>query len=513
MRKTLPAIVLLALCAAATPATQPAATPRYFAIEVVDDATGRGVPLVELKTVSNVRYYTDSAGLVAIDDPALMGRRVFFNVFSHGYEFPKDGFGIRGRALEVTPGGVARLQIKRLNIAERLYRVTGEGIYSDSVLLGRPVPIKQPLLNGQVVGQDSVQSVIYRGKIHWFWGDTNRQSYPLGHFGMAGATSPLPGKGGLDPSVGINLEYFVDDEGFSRPTAQHPPGMAAWLDAFTVLRDKDGQERLVARSLLVKGLGEPVGRWLVSFNDESNKFEPLWEIANDAPLQPQGHPVAVKEGGTDYIYYGVAFPCIRARADLENFRALQAYEGFTCLAPGTRYRKDGSTLDRAGDGKLVWGWKRDTAVLTDDQQDELVKAGKLKPDERWFRPRDVETGKPVLLKGGSVSYNAFRKRWVMVAMQGLGGPSFLGETWYSEADKPEGPWPWARKILTHDRYSFYNPRQHPFFDQEGGRVIFFEGTYASTFSRKEDPTPRYDYNQIMYRLDLSDPRLKLEPKD
>ena len=47
------------------------------------------------------------------------------------------------------------------------------------------------------------------------------------------------------------------------------------------------------------------------------------------------------------------------------------------------------------------------------------------------------------------------------------------------------------------------------FDQEGGRFIYFEGTYTGTFSRKEDFTPRYDYNQIMYRLDLSDPRLSL----
>jgi hypothetical protein len=48
---------------------------------------------------------------------------------------------------------------------------------------------------------------------------------------------------------------------------------------------------------------------------------------------------------------------------------------------------------------------------------------------------------------------------------------------------------------------------HPFFDQEGGRIIYFEGTYASTFSGNTNPTPRYDYNQIMYRLDLADPRL------
>jgi len=39
-------------------------------------------------------------------------------------------------------------------------------------------------------------------------------------------------------------------------------------------------------------------------------------------------------------------------------------------------------------------------------------------------------------------------------------------------------------------------------------MIYFEGTYASTFSGNEFPTPRYDYNQIMYRLDLSSPQLK-----
>jgi hypothetical protein len=61
--------------------------------------------------------------------------------------------------------------------------------------------------------------------------------------------------------------------------------------------------------------------------------------------------------------------------------------------------------------------------------------------------------------------------------------------------------------VTHDKYSFYNPTQHAFFDEAGGRVIYFEGTYTHTFSGHPVPTPRYDYNQIMYRLDLSDPRL------
>ena len=35
----------------------------------------------------------------------------------------------------------------------------------------------------------------YKGKIYWFWGDTSRLAYPLGHFGTAGAISELPANG------------------------------------------------------------------------------------------------------------------------------------------------------------------------------------------------------------------------------------------------------------------------------------------------------------------------------
>jgi len=94
------------------------------------------------------------------------------------------------------------------------------------------------------------------------------------------------------------------------------------------------------------------------------------------------------------------------------------------------------------------------------------------------------------------------------------GATALGEVWYSEADRPEGPWVHARKIISHanqpgDAHDFYNPTQHPFLDREGGRVIYLEGSYVNTFSGNPHPTPCYEYNQIMYRLDLSDPRLRL----
>ena len=51
-----------------------------FRIQVVEEETGRGVPLVELRTVNQVRYFTDSNGIVAFDEPGLFNRKVFFSI-------------------------------------------------------------------------------------------------------------------------------------------------------------------------------------------------------------------------------------------------------------------------------------------------------------------------------------------------------------------------------------------------------------------------------------------------
>jgi hypothetical protein len=196
-------------------------------------------------------------------------------------------------------------------------------------------------------------------------------------------------------------------------------------------------------------------------------------------------------------------------ATLEAVRDPARYEAYTPLAPGGRYRGPDTPLDRDASGRLRWAWKRNTEPITPAQQQELVTAGKMKRAESPFRLEDIETGEPIEAHRGSVRWNAFRKRWVMIAVQRGGSPSFLGEVWYAEAEALEGPWECAKKIVTHDRYSFYNPVHHAFFDQQGGRFIYFEGTYTHTFSgREEDATPRYDYNQILYRLDLADDRLR-----
>jgi len=481
---------------------------RYFTIEVVDAQTGRGVPMVELRTTNDIRYVTDSAGLVAFHEPGLMGREVFFSVSSHGYDVPADGFGFRGKRLRAVAGGKATIKIKRTNIAERLYRITGGGIYRDSVLLGRKVPIRQPLLNGRVMGQDSVQAALYRGKVYWFWGDTNRENYPLGHFATAGAVSELPASGGLDPGVGVDLAYFVDAKGFSRKMAPMKAKGMIWIDAVMTLPDKTGRQRMVCHYSRMKSLGERAEHGMMVFNDETDTFERFVEFPAATNVEPAGPPVRVDVKGQAYFYFAPsAYPTLRVRAEWAHVMNPKAYEAYTCLAPGVAYDKTSPKVDRDAAGKLVWSWKADTAHVDAFRQERLIKTGKINPAEAKLNLRDVETGKTVKAHRGSVRWNAYRRRWVMISCQSGGSSSYLGEIWYAEAPSPEGPWTSARKIVTHDKYSFYNPVHHAFFDQKGGRVIYFEGTYTHTFSAAKSATPRYDYNQIMYRLDLADPRL------
>ena len=498
----LPALLLgLQLCALGQAELPPSA---LFAIRVVDAETGRGVPLVELETVNHLRFYTDSNGTVAFREPGLMGRQIFFHVRSHGYEYPKDSFGYRGVRLKTTPGTEAVLKLKRLNIAERLYRVTGAGIYRDSRLLGRSAPIKQPLLNGSVFGSDSVVTAIYRGKLHWFWGDTNRPSYPLGNFHVPFATSLLPGVGGLDPGLGVNLTYAVGENGFAKEAARMPGKGPTWIDGLVVLPDKNRQPCLLAQYVKIKAPLTVYERGVVQFDDERQQFGHRAMFPKDAPLYPHGHPFLYRaDDRLEYVYFAGGMPLVRVRANVVGYLDPSRYETYTFLQPGT-----GSGVQRNPDGSLKFEWRAGQPKLDHKQVNKLIADKKITAGESPVHLIDIETGKPVLTQQGSVYWNDHRQRWVMVISQSFGS-SMLGEIWFAEAARPEGPWAYARKIVTHDDYSFYNPKQHPYFAKDGGRTLFFEATYTSTFSGNKHPTPLYDYNQVMYRLQLNDPRLNL----
>ncbi len=470
----------------------------YFEIQVVDSETGRGVPLVELSTVNHAAWWTDSAGRVAFNEPGLMGLEVYFHVRSPGYEFPEDGFHNRGVKLKPVAGGKSVIQLKRLNIAERLYRVTGQGIYRDTVLLGHPAPLQNPTLNGQVFGQDTVVAAPYRGRLYWFWGDTDRPSYPLGNFGVSGAVSEIPGRGGLDPGVGVDLSYFVDASGFAKAMCPNPGTGLRWLEGLMVVRDGHGGDCLVARMTEQKDVGEAQAWYLMKFNDEQKIFEPLhrWDFHES---HRSAHPFRARIDGSPYYYID---PDFRVPADLAALADSNRYEIFTCAAGDGKWRGASTEVDRDAEGRPRYEWKA-AGELKPGQMNRLVRAGKLKPEERWDYLLDVETGAPLMRGLECVAWNPFHQRWI----------AFLadrpGEAWFAESDTPTGPWGYARRVVTHGDYNFYNLAHHPFFDQDGGRLVYFEGTYTAAFSNAKTQTPRYDYNQLMYRLDLNDPRLDL----
>jgi hypothetical protein len=121
----------------------------------------------------------------------------------------------------------------------------------------------------------------------------------------------------------------------------------------------------------------------------------------------------------------------------------------------------------------------------------------------------VANGPGISAFASSVMWNPYRQRFSAVVQQQY-GVTFLGETWYAEADTPLGPWVFARKVVTHatSGYTFYNPDIIPFLSEAGGRIVFFDATYTKTYSSAQ-PTPRYDYNEMMYRIDLDDPAMAL----
>lgn len=405
---------------------------RYFVIQVIDEQTGRGVPLVKLKSLNEVTYWTDSAGIAAIDEPSLLGRDVFLAIRSDGYEYPRDRlFEQPGVTVRIEPGVRRQIKIRRTMIAERLFRLTGEGIYRDSIMAGLPAPTKEPLLNAQVLGQDTVSAAIYRGKIFWIWGDTIGTAYA--NFNATAAVSDLRD----NPAVAVNYHYFTDKQGHAKPMLPLPRQGLVWIEGLIPMKDGSGEERLVATYTRQNGLKFPDECGLALFDDNSQVFK-AW----------------------------IEMPCTKHHVSSHPF----LHNGYWYLYPSLRVRND---------------WK----AIQDHKQWEI---------------RSVQLP-PNIKRPSCVVWNNFRQRWILLLED-------TGKVFYAEAQMPEGPYGKAVEIIHHDHYNFYNVVTHAFFNQDGDRTIYIEGTYTDSFSDAKEKTPRYNYNQMMYRLDLDDPRLRVAEK-
>jgi hypothetical protein len=467
---------------------------QLFRIDLIDASSGRGVPLMELRAPDGASWWTDNQGIVAFDDLASMGRPLRFEVRGDGYRTldPK------GAALLLPqPGGRALIALERLDVAERLYRVTGAGLYRDSVRLGVPVPIRHPLVNAGVAGQDSVQALRYEGRLFWIWGDTPWLAHPLGNFHTSGATSELPEQGGLDPALGVDLTYFTGPDGNARAMTEIPGPGATWLTALVNVPDASGAETLFALYGKHTQVDPPEERGLARF-DRSRQLFLRERVLHDAmPVQLRGSALLVHGRDGDYVHYA---DDVRIPARAESLADPASWQSFS------PFPKPGSRAERTSAGEVRYAWR--SGVPGASEAD--LRARRLPPREALFgQVRDIASGKPVTVHANSTLASPFRGRFLRVFTELDGSPSRLGEIWYVEGDTPMGPWFLARKIVSHRSYSFYNPFLHPYFSQRGGRTLFFEGTYTAAFAREAQPTPRYDYNQIMRRIDLEDPRLML----
>lgn len=427
-------------------------------ITVVEKGSGWPVPMVELRTIHQVRFVSDNAGRIAFDLPELMGQETWFTVTSDGYEVPADGFGRRGVRLTPRPGESLKIEVHRTSIAKRLGRVTGAGLFGESQKLGLETDWKET----GVLGCDSVQNAVHNGRMYWAWGDTNFARYPLGIFDMSSATTAIKPLTNFEPPVRLKFDYFSDDAGRPRGVAKMAGEGPTWLSGYMGLSDKTNMKRLVAVYMKIKPPMEGYECGLCVWNEKTANFEHLrtvWtksEATPKHPPMPQGHPVIVDgDGDKKWAVFGDPFPKLRCPATFEAWQDPVNWESVTSQ----------ETLPSSPDGK------------------------------------------PIKAASGSIAWNEYRKRWVTIFMQSFGTPSAFGEVWYAEADSPYGPWGPAVKVLSHDNYTFYNPRLHPEFTPTDSPILLFEGTRSKTFANHPEPTPRYDYNQILYRVDLDDAKL------
>jgi hypothetical protein len=428
-------------------------------IEVVEAGSGWPVPLIELRTIHQVRFVTDNAGVIAFDLPELMGTETWFDVLGDGYEVSKDGFGNRGVRLTPEPGKTLKVEVNRSSIARCLGRLTGAGVFAESQKTGR----ERDWRESGVLGCDSVQNAVHRGRFFWLWGDTLLPGYPLGIFDSTSATTPVRALASFEPPLRVKFDYFTDAKGKPRGVAKMPGNGPTWLTAYVSLPDKKGTAHLVATYMKIKGHLEAYEIGLCVWNDSTENFDRLRGIwtrsdrAQKPPPLPDGHPAFWRdENGKEWVLFGNPFPKLRCPATFEGWA-------------------DAST------------WEP------------------LQPQESLAAAAGGSTVKP---HTGSIAWNPYRKSWVTIFMEASGKPSAFGELWYAEAPDPTGPWGPAVKVLSHRNYTFYNPRLHPEFTLPDSPILIFEGTYTQEFADRPPPTPRYNYNQILYRLDLDDPLLK-----
>ncbi len=445
------------------------------------------MPQVDLVMTDGTRYTTDDGGYIAFNRSGYLNTPDVFTVESFGYALPA------GNTVTLTPvlGTIATVTVNQTQIAERLYRATGANLYAATVELGLTPPIANPLSDANVSGQDTVQTVVYKNQLYWFFGDTGFTTGG-GNYRTTGATSQLLSQGGLDPNVGVNLNYFTSG-GVPKPmfpSSQFPANALYWLTSPLVVTNPSGNETMLAYWSEQNGL-TTLAHGIAVRDDANQNFDMLATVPLSTPDFPSGYVTTADFGGVTYFVFDNGIADLRVKADYADVTNPASYQTYTPLVAGTTFTETdafGDTnitstqINRDSHGNPIWAWQSNTDVLNNLEINALIGKGFLTSAQDPYQFLNISNpSQQPAFNSGSVTWNNYLNRWVSVAQQVFGN-SIGGEIWIAESPSLTGPWTYAEKIQTNaginNTETFYNIWQHTYYDQDS-QYLYYEGTYTN----------------------------------
>ena len=313
-----------------------------------------------------IRYVTDSNGVVAFDEPGLIGLQGLLPRQEPRLRVPQGRVRLPRQGARDPAGGLghARRSSGSTSPSGSTASPAG-GSIATAVLTGGRAPIARAGAErpGARLGQRA--STPSTGARSTGSGATpTGPGYPLGNFHVPGATSELPGRRRARPRRRGRPDLLRRRRRL-RPAdrARCPATGPTWIGGLVVLRDRDGRERMFADYVEDPPAAGDLRARAGRVRPRDRQLREGGHVPMDLRRTPASIPAAIRsstgDGGIDYVYYRSPYPLIRVPADPEALADPGGYEAFTCLAPGTRLEQRQARPRRRTAG-LRYAWKRNT---------------------------------------------------------------------------------------------------------------------------------------------------------
>ncbi len=430
----------LLLLAAASPSAVPVEN-APAALVIREKGNGRIVPALPFSTSFALRFVTDNDGVIALDDPDVIGHKTWFGILGFGYGLDKDFIGNAGFAFKPNAGEEEKREVKRTGKVVALGRLTGSGVFVESKKLGR----RGDYMDDEALCRSGVQAAVLGKRVFYVWNrtktmDGERESC------VTGGAAPKDLYCVEEPPV--VPRYSPLSGAGSTETLFEKEDWKVALSGLVLLPDSNGKSRLVAVYTRYGDKDEMLERGLCELSGSKRRFvirKALWKKEAHGDTKPEdfpiGHAVPYRDlkSGTDWILFCDPFPTVRVKASYADW-----YSG------GRNWVK----------------------VPKSSLADEA--------------------------KSGSIAFAPSVKKWIAV-YQGKNP----GEVWQARADSPFGPWSGEEKILSVGNYTFESPLIHHFSLKNDSRYLLFEGAISARGGKdKRGFIPRILDNEMLFRLDL-----------